>query len=394
MFGFGKPSKSKFNQIVIEAARKAGVTGDLKFDEAEFTLIHGTSRLNLTNLYDQYCACDKEKKPIVIENAVGIFLQTDKEFSRDDALEQVVAVIRERATFAFLDLETGNEAGGIKVPSEPIGEWFIRALVLDAPGSMRYVTEKDLKEWDLSFEEMLDAGMARLRAGCSPNFQQQGRYFSGAWNDDYDSSRAFFPEVFDDLPISGKPVVCLPNRLTLLVAGSDDVEGVGAMLKKAEELVQSAPRPQNPAPLTYREGELVDLQVSPESELFQAIQRAQGLTRIMLYDEQKELLERIHQKTGKDIHVAQFTLTQNDEGNYCSYCVWSKGVMSLLPKTNLVMLHDPDKPEAEQTIPVKWDDIVAAVGDLMLDAEMFPPRFYVSKFPTAEQFARMPQLPI
>jgi len=112
----------------------------------------------------------------------------------------------------------------------------------------------------------------------------------------------------------------------------------------------------------------------------------------MYYGEQKELLEELHQKSGKDIHVAQFTLTQNKEGNYSSYCVWSKGVMSLLPKTDLVMFHDPDKPEAEQTIPVKWDDVVAVIGVLMLDAEMFPPRFYVSKFPTEEQFAKMPKL--
>src|SRR4051812_41153080 len=117
MFGFGKPSKSKFAQIVSEAARKAGVTGDLTIDEAEFTVIHGTSRLNLGNIYDEYCAGNKEKKQTVINNAVGILLQTGNEFSREDALEQVVAVIRERATFAFLDLRSGNEAGGIKIPS-------------------------------------------------------------------------------------------------------------------------------------------------------------------------------------------------------------------------------------------------------------------------------------
>jgi hypothetical protein len=32
---------------------------------------------------------------------------------------------------------------------------------------------------------------------------------------------------------------------------------------------------------------------------------------------------------------------------------------------------------------------VKVVGDLMLDTRMFPPRFYVSKFPNEEQIAAM-----
>jgi hypothetical protein len=37
----------------------------------------------------------------------------------------------------------------------------------------------------------------------------------------------------------------------------------------------------------------------------------------------------------------------------------------------------------------KWDDVMRIAGDLFLDAQMFPVRFYVSKFPTDEQLAAL-----
>jgi hypothetical protein len=44
------------------------------------------------------------------------------------------------------------------------------------------------------------------------------------------------------------PVVVLPNRLTLLVAGSNDESGIQAMLIKAEEIMRAEMKPQNPSP--------------------------------------------------------------------------------------------------------------------------------------------------
>jgi hypothetical protein len=35
----------------------------------------------------------------------------------------------------------------------------------------------------------------------------------------------------------------------------------------------------------------------------------------------------------------------------------------------------------------KWEDVIRIAGDLFLDTQMFPARFYVSKFPSEEQLA-------
>jgi hypothetical protein len=64
----------------------------------------------------------------------------------------------------------------------------------------------------------------------------------------------------------------------------------------------------------------------------------------------------------------------------------------LLPKTDLIAFSDPVKPVAQGTLGLaKWDDVTRIADDLFLDTQMFPARFYVSKFPTDEQLATVIQ---
>lgn len=69
---------------------------------------------------------------------------------------------------------------------------------------------------------------------------------------------------------------------------------------------------------------------------------------------------------------------------------WNNDVVTLLPKTDIILFLDPDQPEQERLIAaLSFEDVQRVCGDLMLDAEMFPPRHYVSKFPSKEQLRQM-----
>jgi hypothetical protein len=97
---------------------------------------------------------------------------------------------------------------------------------------------------------------------------------------------------------------------------------------------------------------------------------------------------KLYEQKGKDLFVAKYTLNQRETGGYESSSVWSKTVPSLLPKTDLVAFFDPTKPESERVLgQAKWEEVMRIAGDLFLDTQMFPARFYVSKFPTEEQLA-------
>ena len=97
---------------------------------------------------------------------------------------------------------------------------------------------------------------------------------------------------------------------------------------------------------------------------------------------------KLYEQKRKDIFVAKYTLHQSETGGYESYSVWSKTVPTLLPKTDLVAFVDPAKTESQRMLGLaKWEDVMRIAGDLLLDTQMFPARFYVSKFPSEEQLA-------
>jgi hypothetical protein len=109
-------------------------------------------------------------------------------------------------------------------------------------------------------------------------------------------------------------------------------------------------------------------------------------------NEQTEKLIKLYQQKGKDFLVGSYTLNQRETGGYESHSVWSKTIPTLLPKTDLIAFFDPTKPESQRKLGLaKWDDVKRIAGGLMLDTQMFPARFYVSKFPTDEQLAAVIQ---
>jgi hypothetical protein len=115
---------------------------------------------------------------------------------------------------------------------------------------------------------------------------------------------------------------------------------------------------------------------------------AKKISALIYYRQQTENLMKLYEQKGKDLFVADYTLNQRERGGYESYSVWSKTVPTLLPKTDLIAFFDPTKPESQRTLGLaKWEDVMRVAGDLFLDTQMFPARFYVSKFPSDEQLA-------
>lgn len=170
-----------------------------------------------------------------------------------------------------------------KIAFEPISEWFARCLVLDFPEYVSMVLPGNLKTWDISFDELYEIGLARLRGHTTPKFEKQPDLYVGRWHDDCDNSRILIPELFAPLDLEGDPVVCLPNRNSLLVTGSENQDGIRAMLKHAEDIVRSKSCPMNPAPFILKNGEVADFSVSEHSPIFNDAERAKKFTALMYY---------------------------------------------------------------------------------------------------------------
>ena len=68
-----------------------------------------------------------------------------------------------------------------------------------------------------------------------------------------------------------------------------------------------------------------------------------------------------------------------------SYAVWTESVESLLPQTDLVVFGGM---EGEPTM-VPWSRVLEEVGHLLEPLDIYPPRYRVREFPSAEQLAAM-----
>jgi hypothetical protein len=144
--------------------------------------------------------------------------------------------------------------------------------------------------------------------------------------------------------------------------------------------------------LHLKDGEVCDFAVRENSPIFSDVERVKKVSALIYYQEQTEKLMKLYEQKGKDLFVAKYTLNQSETGSYESYSVWSKTVPTSLPKTDLIAFFDPTKPESQRQLGLaKWEDVMRIAGDSMLDTQMFPARFYVSKFPTEEQLAAVIQ---
>lgn len=269
----------------------------------------------------------------------------------DDVQDQIVTVVRERALFASTSLlwKLDGTASPPRQQHEPISDWFAKALVIDSPTHMALVNEVQVQTWMQTPDELFAFGLEKLRSAKPPAFVEDNGVFKGTWNDDYDSSRILISGLFDDLPLRGHPVVTIPNRLTLLVAGSEDTAAIKRMLATAEDIVRNIAKPQNPAPLLVENGEVSDYTVETSSPIYNDVARAKRLTALIYYQDQKVQLEQLYEKSGKDIFVASYSLNQTESGDYRSHAVLSRGVSTLLPVVDDLILVASRRPEGTWT---------------------------------------------
>jgi len=398
MFGlFKKMTPDRFSKVVLDEIAAVGGPKDYVFVPDTFMLKRDSDLINLRNVYEQYCREKDDVRERTLKHFVEALIssKSTKPIPWTEARDKLVAVVRERAMFsqaeAIWSIEYDRPPRANMV-YRPLTKWFAKTVVVDFPGHVTVVSESQMKEWSLDFEEAFEIGVDNLKNGSTPKFGRDGAFFVGMWKDDYDSSRILLPDLFSGLHLNGDPVVVLPNRLTLLVAGSSDESGIQAMLIKAEEIMRAETKPQNPSPLVIQNGQVRDFELPRSSPIFHHVQRAQRLAAMEYCNDQKGQLDKLYAQKGKDLFVASYKLNMAKDGEYSSFSVWSKGVPSLLPETDTVFFFDPGLPKDQQVVArAPWATVTSVAGDFMLDTNMFPTRFYVSKFPSAEQLASLKQ---
>ena len=176
----------------------------------------------------------------------------------------------------------------------------------------------------------------------------------------------------------------------LIVTGSEDVDGLAKMAELAEAATSDT-RFMTAIPVRLQWDQWVPFRL-PEGHSLQSrfeFLRYQSITRD--YDEQKTLLDQLHERNDEDVFVASYTATQNQEtGKVSSYSVWSKDVLTILPEVDCVHFFDDSMSGDDKIAAIaSWGRVVEIVGGLMRKQEMCPPRYLVDEFPSREQLAEL-----
>ena len=386
----GKPSEpltqDEFAQWVSDGIRKAGATADIVYDRERFCLSQGDKDgtvLFLTNAYNEYCSAPEPVRLKVFQKYVrswfiGAMTLPD---SFDDLHPDVLPIVRARSYF---DLNRTNAGKGTVLPHQVLGEHLAVGLAYDLPQAMRSITQENLDGWGVTFYEAMEAArhnLTQLQHAFIGPTQGEGVYLSTV-RDGYDSSRLILLDLIRRLRVAGDFVAMVPNPDTLIVTGSEDMDGLKGMLALAKDALKQ-PRIISGIVVRLDGDDWVPWLPDPSHTLFNEFRGLQLHSLGRDYAEQKETLDGT---TDKDTFVASFSIVQHPEtGDFMTYCVWPKDTLALLPRTDRIAFMQ----EGKGPLLAEWDRVAEVIGDLMEPVDIYPQRFRVSEFPTDEQLMAM-----
>ncbi len=392
IFGSKPPSKDEFARMLVDGIRRAGETGEIRYDAEEFSLTAPKQGvLNLDNAYQEYCSAPREVRQDVLQKWVRGWFVVGKPAPEDyeDIRPDLLPIVRGRGHFDLMELHfLASGKSKLPCPYQPLGEHLAVGLVYDMHEAMRSIQQEELDAWGVTFYEAMEVAKENLQQlpmqFIGPE-KGSGVYLS-ANNDDYDASRLLLTDLIGRFNLDGDPIAMVPARNALMIAGADDVNALKDLLVLARGAVQKQSYVVSTVALRLNGDEWESWLPDPSHPLYNDFKLLQVELLADDYGTQKKLLDQLHEARGEDLFVASYSGVQNETtGEVLSYCTWGAGAATWLPQTDFIaFVSREDKPRI-----FHWERAVEVVGDMMTPLDMYPPRFKVSDFPSEEQFAAM-----
>ena len=405
---FGQPTVADVIQRVVKRLDGAGATDVTSKEdppEVRFSLNDVQMHSNLVHLMKDLLRTKGSRARDAEFNRYveGVVLRPISDVLPEDAEDyasiqsRLLPLLRTRADMgknalnAAASLSLDQEALSREsnaTPWRPVSGDYVAMLGLDTPQSTARVVQAMLDRWGVSFETAFDDALRNLR-GMSPDSawrQIAPGLWQGAWNDSYEPSRLLLPDVIYRSGVA-HPVAMVPLRHVLLVADANDIAGLALMASACKQLRQEQSRWLSCRPLQLVEREWQPFE-APEAlrEMYQELIAVEDSED---YAAQKNLMEQRNAQDPSAPFVGTAQLVQfKDSERVLSYSVWSDGVDTLLPHTDLLAFASLDRPD--DTVVVAWTDAVRIAGHHMQAVDdLFPRRMRVTVFPTEDEQAQL-----
>ena len=387
-------SQAEFAEKIISRLVEAGDSRESQFDEDEFRIVfteEGGERgiLNLSNLFAEFQRLESEQHDQRISEIARAALSHLKPVPDNfqDASYDLRPRLWARSTLENMRLRARiNGENEPNWPVEPIGSNLILSLVYDLPESVRSISADELEDWGVSFWEAREPAIANLAKEDFVVASLGEELYASNTGDSYDATRLILTALTDQFKVDGSLVAMVPNRDTLLITGENSEVGIKMMLELAAEELGQNPRPLVASPVIFRDGGWEDWSVPtghPSYELFRKIYL--GWLQYE-YESQKELLQELNEAKLNDEFLASFTVVAKDE-QHSSYSVWGTGVNTSLPKTDDVAFMSELGGGVAAFAP--WERVVQICGHMMVEQDLYPPRFLVDEYPSEGQLKQL-----
>jgi len=385
--------RQQFARLISSELKKAGEPLEFRFDAQEFRLVSKGSdgfQINLGNTFREYQAAPGAERKAVVSRFIRSWIEGRKGIPEEfeDAAYDLLPGVRNRTSFELIKLQlVAQGETGFHWPYWPIADHYGAGLIYDLPHAMSQINGQQMVTWGVTFPEAMEVALANLRKLSEQGMEPLAPgVWRSPWRDNYDASRILLADLIEAHDVEGDPVAMIPNRDTLLLTGSDDVAGLALITAAAEQALRS-PRPIFPMPIRLEYGAWTPYLPQEDHPSHARLRQLLLTARGQDFGEQRVLLEGIHQKAGEKIFVASYSVVQKQAtGRLASYCMWARGMDSLLPKTDLLHLFDPQRPEGQRIAASgTWEQVAEVVGDLLEPAAVYPERFRVRFFPSESQ---------
>ena len=308
------------------------------------------------------------------------------------ARAQVFPHVRDRFFLEVIRLKSQLDERDVRpLPHQQLTEHVCVVGAVLGPEGLQIVTAAHLEDWGVDFSELIAVAKENLQAASSGPLERRskGLYIS-TWGDSLDADRFVIDEIFRGLDVAGETVVIVPNRLTLIVTGTDDT---GA-LSSAFEIAEAASAMEHvisSTPFVRRWPAFDQLALGEDHPLFPAWRRLCLIDQMLAYEPQRTLLERLYEKRGQQTQVGRCRLREDHRtGELTTHCVWNNGVDLLLPRANDVALFDRHHTENDGVIAiVPWRAIEKHCRHHLQRTDDYPARFRVLGFPSSDEIGAM-----
>jgi hypothetical protein len=276
-----------------------------------------------------------------------------------------------------------QDPNAVRYVHRPLTDGLHVALSYDGGEYLRHLLERDLQQLGETAEVALrDATVNLLRKYAL--IDQIGSVFCFQTGDSYDSARIVLVEKLRQLPVKGQPVALVPDRDSLIITGSADVDGLAQMAEMGLDCFQKRSRLISGQPVVLEEDRWRSF-TPPEQVATKFAQLANSYD-WLFYEQQTDVLKKLCASRGDSTMVSNVISIPIGPNEFTSAAAWVRGIPALLPKVEMIAFMDAltGRPAV-----AAWDDVMRVVSHLMQPTRDIPPRYRVESFPTTAEMEAM-----